>query len=366
MFHVQTGSKPPRPVKRLELQNTIAISSQVAMVALALLALIYTLDYAQIIAAPIFLGVVIGLMLTPVADRLERLGLPSWLSSILIVLLFLFLVVAAVVAFAVPLSAWAAQAPQIWKSLQLQIASWKDLLSSVAAVQRQFTDVVGQTGAMTVKVANGDAVENMVTLAPAIVAEMLLFFVSLYFFVATRDQFRLGVLKLCMTRRLRLRTARFFRDVEFLIARYLLTISVINLGLGLSVSLGLWLVGVPSPLLWGGLAAVLNYVVYVGPAVMVLLLFGVGLATSHGGDILLAPGVYLFFNLIESQFVTNQVLGVSMTINPFAVFLALTFWLWLWGPIGGFIAVPSLLILQALVRTLLPFPPLPRKVRKAR
>ena len=366
MFHLQTGAKQPRPVKRLELQNTVVIASQISMVALAIMAFIYTLDYAQVIIAPVFLGVVIGLMLTPVAERLERLGLPAWFSSILIVLIFLMVVCAAAIAFALPLSNWVERAPEIWKSLQLQIASWKDLLSSITAFQRQFANAVGQSGAMTVKVADGDAVENMVTLAPSIVAETLLFFVSLYFFVATREQFRLAMLRLCMTRRLRLRTARFFRDIEFLIARYLLTISVINVGLGLSVAFGLWLVGVPSPLLWGGLAAVLNYIVYVGPALMVILLFGVGLATSHGADILIAPGVYLFFNLIESQFVTNQALGVAMTINPFAVFLSLTFWLWLWGPIGGFIAVPSLLILQALIRTLLPFPPLSRKVSTAR
>jgi len=71
-------------------------------------------------------------------------------------------------------------------------------------------------------------------------------------------------------------------------------------------------------------------------------------------DILLAPGIYLALHAIESNFITHQVLGATMTMNPFAVFLALAFWIWLWGPIGGFIAVPSLLILYALVRNIIP------------
>ncbi|MBR0557335.1 AI-2E family transporter [Ciceribacter sp. L1K23] len=337
------------------MQNTLAVASQVAMIALALMAFIYSLDYAKVIVAPVFLGVVIGLMFSPVATRLERIGLPSWLSALIIMVLFVLLVIAAAVAFSVPLSAWIERAPQIWEALKLEIASWRDLFTSVAAFQQQLTEIAGQAGAMTVNVADEGALGGMATLAPAIVAQTLLFFVSLYFFVATRQQLRVAILRLCMTRRVRLRTARFFREVEYLIARYLLTITAVNIAMGAAVAVALWLLGVPSPLLWGSLAIVLNYVIYVGPAIMALILFGVSLATGEGGlGVLLPSAVYLCINLVESEFVTNQALGVTMTINPFAIFLALTFWLWLWGPIGGFIAVPSLLILQALVRTLLP------------
>ncbi|MCL6705848.1 AI-2E family transporter [Pseudomonas sp. R2.Fl] len=347
-----------RRSRALDLRDTVAIASQVSMVAVAIMALIYTLDYAQVIIAPVFLGVVMGLMFSPIATRLERFGLPSWLAALLIMVLFVLIVAVAAVAFSVPLSAWIDRAPRIWESLKLEIASWRDLFSSVAALRQQITDIAGQAGAMTVNVAEGDGLGGMTTLAPAILAQTLLFFVSLYFFVATRLQLRFAILRLCMTRRLRLRTARFFREVEFLIARYLLTITGINIGLGLVVSLALWLIGVPSPLLWGSLAALMNYLTYVGPAVMALVLFGVSLATRDGSfNVLLPAVVYLVLNFIESEFVTNQALGVAMTVNPFAVFLSLTFWLWIWGPIGGFIAVPSLLILQAFIRTVMPVTP---------
>jgi len=347
--------------KALDLRETVAVASQISMVAVALMALVYTLDYAQVIIAPVFLGVVMGLMFSPIATRLERFGLPSWLAALLIMVLFVLLVVAAAVAFSVPLSAWVDRAPRIWESLKLEIASWRSLLSSVTDLRQQITDIAGQAGALTVNVAEGDGLGGVTTLAPAILAQTLLFFVSLYFFVATRMQLRLAILRLCMTRRLRLRTARFFREVEFLIARYLLTITGINVCLGLVVSLTLWLIGVPSPLLWGSLAALMNYLTYIGPVVMALVLFGVSLATRDGSfNVLLPPLLYLVLNFLESEVVTNQALGVAMTINPFAIFLSLTFWIWLWGPIGGFIAVPSLLILQAFIRTIIPVAP-PRR-----
>jgi predicted PurR-regulated permease PerM len=139
--------------------------------------------------------------------------------------------------------------------------------------------------------------------------------------------------------------------VEILISRYLLTITAVNVCLGVAVTLALWAVGMPSPALWGVLAVVLNYVMYVGPAMMALILLSISLATRQGGiDIIAPPAVYLGLHFIESQFITAQVLGVTMTMNPFLVFLSLAFWIWLWGPIGGFIAVPSLLVIYALLR----------------
>jgi predicted PurR-regulated permease PerM len=255
----------------------------------------------------------------------------------------------------VPLAAWIDRAPAIWESLRLQVADWKSLIESFQGVQKQLSDVMGQAAALTVKVDDSSAVQSMVSLGPTIVAELLIFLASVYFFVATRDRFRIAVLSMCFTRRMRWRFAHFFRDVEVLISRYLATITVINVGLGAVVTIALWLTGMPSPLLWGVLAILLNFVIYIGPALMTLILLSVSLSLYQNAfDILLAPGIYLALHAIESNFITHQVLGATMTMNPFAVFLALAFWIWLWGPIGGFIAVPSLLIFYALVRNIIP------------
>jgi predicted PurR-regulated permease PerM len=336
---------------RTGIENVFVIAARVSQILLALIVTIYALDYAEVILAPILLGVVIGLMFSPLARIFERHGVPAWLSGLVIVLLFLILLAIIGTALAVPLSNWLDRAPAIWENLQLHVADWKSVFSSLRNLQTQVGTLMGQTGALMVKVDDNSAMESVATLGPTIVAELLLFFASVYFFIATRDQFRIAALSLCVTRRLRWRLAHFFRDVEILISRYLLTITAVNICLGIAVTFGLWAVGMPSPALWGVLAVVMNYVMYVGPAMMALILLSISLATRHGGvDIILPPAVYLCLHFIESQFVTAQVLGVTMTMNPFLVFLALAFWIWLWGPIGGFIAVPSLLVIYALLR----------------
>ena len=105
----------------------------------------------------------------------------------------------------------------------------------------------------------------------------------------------------------------------------------------------------------GALAGLLNFVIYVGPALMALILLGIGMVTFDTlVSSLMPPAVFLVLHLVESQFVTPAVLGRTLTLNPFVIFLALAFWIWIWGPIGGFIAVPGLLILYAVAANILP------------
>lgn len=355
MRHASLKLRPVRLRHRSNFESIVAMGARISQIVLACIAIVVALDYGEVILAPIFLGVCIGLMFSPLAGRIERYGVPTWLSALAIVLAFLVLIVAIGTALSVPLAAWVERAPAIWESLRLQVADWRSLFESFQGLQKQLSDTMGQATALTVKVDDTSAVQSVVSLGPTIVAELLIFLASIYFFVATRDRFRIAVLSMCFTRRMRWRFAHFFRDVEVLISRYLATITVINIGLGVVVALALWAIGMPSPLLWGVLAILLNFVIYIGPALMTVILLSVSLALYQNAfDILLAPGIYLALHAIESNFITHQILGATMTMNPFAVFLALAFWIWLWGPIGGFIAVPSLLILYALARNIIP------------
>jgi predicted PurR-regulated permease PerM len=350
--------RPVRLQHRSNFESVLVIGSRISQMILAVIAIVIALDYGEVILAPIFLGVCIGLMFSPLAGRIESFGVPSWLSALVIMVSFMLMIALISMGLSVPLAAWIERAPEIWTSLRLQVADWKSLIESFQGVQKQMSEVIGPATAVTVKVDDNSAVQSVVSLGPKIVAELLIFLASIYFFVATRDRFRIAVLSLCITRRMRWRFAHFFRDVEVLISRYLATITAINVGLGAAVALALWAVGMPSPLLWGVLAILLNFVIYIGPALMTVILLSVSLSLNHSAfDILLPPGIYLALHAVESNFVTHQILGATMTMNPFAVFLALAFWIWLWGPVGGFIAVPSLLILYALIRNIIPSKP---------
>jgi predicted PurR-regulated permease PerM len=173
------------------------------------------------------------------------------------------------------------------------------------------------------------------------VAEAILFLVTLLFYLASQIEFRRHIAASFSTRDARLRFLRIVNDIEQNLASYLLTVTAINLSVGIVVMAGTWLIGLPNPLLFGILAMVLNYLPYIGPAAMAVILFGVGLVTfSSLGYALVAPVSFVAMATIEGQIITPTILGRRLTLNPLAVILALAFWSWLWGPMGAFLAVP--------------------------
>jgi predicted PurR-regulated permease PerM len=139
----------------------------------------------------------------------------------------------------------------------------------------------------------------------------------------------------------KLRFLKIMRDIERNLAGYLTVVTIINAVLGTIVALGAWLLGYPNPVIFGVVAALLNYVPYVGPAVMILVLFGVGLVTfpslSHA---IIAPIGFIALTAAEGHFITPTIVGRRLTLNPLLVFFALAFWTWMWGPVGAFLAVP--------------------------
>ncbi|MDP2121872.1 MAG: AI-2E family transporter [Hoeflea sp.] len=344
--------EPPvvRIAARSGMDASLQSISRISIIVIGLVIAFAALDQARSLLAPISLAIITGLMASPVAAALERY-IPPALSAAIVVLLFLGLIASALTLFSMPLSIWMERLPEIWREMQRHLLDWRTVFETLGGVQEQIRSISGGKAQMTVEIEDNSTVQDIATLAPALVAQIILFLASLYFFLATRHSMRVSVLSLCFSRRSRLRTARMFRDAEWFVSRYLLSITVINAGLGLSTAAVMWLLGVPQPYLWGMLAFLLNYVVYIGPAVMAGILLGVGLATWDSPPAIFMPMLaYLTLNMFEAQFVTPQVIGRSVTLSPFLVFLSLAFWIWLWGPIGGLLAVPFLLIGHAVMR----------------
>ena len=99
----------------------------------------------------------------------------------------------------------------------------------------------------------------------------------------------------------------------------------------------------------------LNYLPYVGPACMAIILFAVGLVTFPAlGQALIAPASLIVLTTLEGHLITPAVLGRRLTLDPLAVFLAIAFWSWLWGPMGAFLAVPLLIVALVTLSHLLP------------
>ncbi len=353
-----------KDLNNTQFERVLGNASQLAICLIGAVAALVAVQAGQFILAPVFLAITVGLMFGPVADALEARGVPEPLSAGVVVLMLLAIIAGSGFLFAGPLAEWGRRMPVVWEKLQAELANWKEPLESLGAVQEQVKGVFGGD-AMEVTVEDGSTVTNIAMLAPTIFAQVLIFLASLYFFLATRENIRIATLSLCVSRRMRWRTAHVFRDVEEKVSKYLITISLVNVGVGVVVASLMAVIGMPSPILWGALAALLNYVPFVGQGLMAVILFLVGLSVQPDlAGALLPVGLYWAVNFIEGNFVTPNLLGKTMTINPFLIFLSLTFWLWAWGPVGGLIAVPSLLILYSVVTHILPVRQItPRRAR---
>ncbi|MEQ1771450.1 MAG: AI-2E family transporter, partial [Devosia sp.] len=347
-------------------ERLLANSSRVAMLLLGAVAFIVALQAGKVLLAPVCFAIVIGLMFGPVADWLEGHGVRPALSAAVVVVLFIGILSVAVILFARPLSEWVARAPELWERLRQQLMTMKGPLEALAGFQEQLQSIFGKGTAVEVQVLDGGPVQDMAFMAPSVLADVLLFFASLYFFLATREQIRVSVLSLCVSRRIRWRVAHVFRDIEAQVSRFLLSAACLNLGVGVATSIAMWVLGMPSPLLWGAMAGLLNFIPYVGQAVMLAVLFMVGLGTEPNMvGVLLPVAVYAAINLTADQVVFPLLVGKALTLNPLLILLSIAFWIWMWGPVGGFVAVPSLLVLQSVVGHILPGRSVsPRRIRR--
>jgi predicted PurR-regulated permease PerM len=159
----------------------------------------------------------------------------------------------------------------------------------------------------------------------------------------------------------KLKAARIWTGVEREVSHYFIVTSIINLALGTAVGLALWALGVPMAHVWGIAVALLNYILFVGPAIGTLALLAASIIQFDTAfQILAPPAAYLTINFIEANAVTPHFLGRRLNIAPLAILLALLFWGWLWGFAGLIVALPALIVLKAVADRSEPFEPVRR------
>lgn len=323
-----------------------AAPARLGLTMVGLAAALYILDTWSAFLIPVGLSLVIGLMLTPLVVRLENRGIaPAVIAAGTLLGLGGLLYLAALL-FMVPLGEWFARAPEISAELRVRLLELRQSLSVLYEVEERLQEAAGNgQAAPQVEVSEGGIVGSVLRIAPPAIGQIVLFTGSLFFYLATRRGLRIGVLSVWRGQRAKLRAARILRDTERDISRYLLTISLVNVCLGIATGLSMWALGMPTPAFWGGLAALFNFIPYLGPWTLGAILVAVSLVSfDTWAQIVAPPLAFLVLNIIESQLVTPSLLGRSLTLNPLLVFLALGFWLYLWGPVGAFLAVPFLII----------------------
>jgi predicted PurR-regulated permease PerM len=289
------------------------------------------------ILLPILSAAVVALTLAPLVKAGRRHGISPWITAFLIVVSSVGALSLIVTAMAGPVSAWIGRAPEIGATIKNKLAV---LDQPVASLRQLETAMFGSDSAGAANPPPDVVLPVVAFLTPA-AGEMLLFFGTLIFFLVGQAELRVRLVSLFAERDAKLRFLKILNDIEKNLTGYLLLVTIINTVLGAVVTLGALLLGFPNPVIFGLLAALLNYVPYVGPAAMMVALFGVGLVTFPSlGHALLAPVGFIALTTAEGHFITPMLVGRRITLNPLLIFLALAFWTWMWGPVGAFLAAP--------------------------
>ncbi len=332
-------------------QELRLISALVLLMALGLLlALPFVLSIGAVVFLPLVTAIILTILLSPLADRLASWGLPNFLASLASLLALIGVVALALTAVLRPAVSLYDEAPAMIARVGEHFSQIKGSLQWLTRLNRQVAEIIGSTGEREVVLAGPSMLEQLAFATPTVLVEVLLTIMLSFFMIEARVRMRRRLLLQRSQVDASLRAARVMREVQDRVAAYILTVGVINLGVGLIVGLGAWAMGLDAPVMWGGLAALLNFLPYVGPMIMVSMVALFGLGTADQPLIGLMPAAfYLALHTVESNIVTPAVLGARFTMNPVMILLALAYFTWIWGVTGALLSVPILLALTALI-----------------
>ena len=301
---------------------------------------------------PVTAALVVAIALVPMLEWLERQGVPSKLAAVMCVVIFLSIMAFAIGSIVVPAMDWVVQVPERIGRVQSALAPVLDLYKSLDKyIDRIFSQiVVSSSSARAVRVETPNSLLGLVT-ASAPHAAIQLFFALLvvFFFLSGWTGMRRSTIKSRGSFEGAMTTARVIQQVVEATSTYIGTITVINVCLGALTALILWGLGMDSPVMWGGIVAVANYIPYLGPIVSAFLLFIGGLMTFP--DVwaaMLPPAIFIGLHLVEANAITPMIVGRKIEVNPLLILVSLSFWAWIWGTTGALLAVPLLIIFKTI------------------
>ena len=349
----QTAAELDQAVEQIAVRRDRLLAS---LTLIAGIGIIVGLPFALRAGAEFFLPVtaalVVAIALVPMLEWFERRGVPSKLASVLCVILFLAILAFAIASIVIPAMDWVVQVPERIGRVQHALAPVLDLYKSLDKYfDRIFSQIaISSSNAREVRLETPNSLLGIVT-ASAPHAAIQLFFALLvvYFFLAGWTGMRRKTIKSRGSFEGAMTTARVIQQVVDATSTYIGTITLINVCLGALTALILWGLGMDSPVMWGGIVAVANYIPYLGPIVSALLLFVGGLMTFP--DVwaaMLPPAIFIGLHVVEANAITPMIVGKKLTINPLLILVSLSFWAWVWGTTGALLAVPLLIIMHTI------------------
>jgi predicted PurR-regulated permease PerM len=317
-----------------------------AFTILATLALLYTLYFARDFLLPLVIALLLDLLFSPVIRALTRVGIGAPLGAAVVVVGLLAAVGFGVYELSAPVQRWATDAP---KTLATAEEKMKRLLKPLERVRQTAEQVETATSGATapqtteVVVRGPGLMARLFGTTQRFAAAALQVIILLYFLLAAGDLFLQKLVKVLPQLGDKRTAVQIARKAESSISTYLLTAMAMNIGEGIVVTVAMKVLGMPNPVLWGAMVVVLEFIPYLGAAIITIVLSVAALTTFDSvGQALLVPATFLVINLIQGQLIYPLLFSRRLMLNPVALFVGLAFWWWIWGIPGAFVAVPMM------------------------
>jgi predicted PurR-regulated permease PerM len=338
---------PPPDTEKLAAAVTSPGARSVGVTVVAVLAVFYALRVGRDFFLPVAFAFLLNLLFSPVIRWLKRARIPTAVGAAMVILAMMGALGLGVYELADPVQEWAAKGP---RSVQGTMARLRKIRRPVEQVSRAAEQVdratsvapaAGRTPEVVVK--GPSASERLFGTTQSLVVGAFEVLILLYFLLAAGDLFLQKLVGVLPNLDDKKKAVRMAREMEGSVSAYLVTLTVLNAGLGTAVALLMWGLGMPNPVLWGVMAGVLEFIPYLGAGTMLVVLGIAGLSTFDPiGKALAVPGGYLLIDFVQANFVSPAVLGRRLTLNPVAILIGLALWYEMWGVPGVFIAVPLL------------------------
>lgn len=342
------GGKTSAPVGGLirRLRRPAGVKS-VALTGLFVLAVFYTMYFMRAMLLPLVLALLLSYLLVPLVRVMAKIHIRPFIGAG-IVLIGLIAAIAYGVSFlSEPAAGWIEKAPYSLHQLQQKLLPLRKPIEKVAQASGEIDKLTSPDEPLsqpqTVVVKRSALSDAFFTQGPEFVASAVLMFILLYFLMAYDGVFLTKIIRITPRLDDKKRAVSIVREIETQISRYLMTITAINVGLGIAVGTTVYFLGLRNPIMWGVMVAVLNFVPYLGALTgIICMTLGAVLSYDSLGYALVFPASYLLIAVLEGNFITPWVLGRSLTLNPVIILIALAFWGWMWGISGMILAVPIL------------------------
>ncbi len=295
----RSAASPRRPRGPQERRQTAAkrivswrAAAQASIIGIFLIMLCAALEFARPLLLPIISAMVVGLMLGPLSSRAARFGIPQTITAIVLLALVIGSFYAIIVLLSAPVVEWIGKAPEVGGLIRQKLYFLDRPLAALDDMRKALSP---QGGGLKVDTGT-DLVSPVLTVATPAAGQIVVFFGTLFFFLLGRNELRRYLVVFFDKRESRLRTLRILNDVEHHLTSYLSIVTLINACVGIFAGIATYLIGYPNPIAFGVLAFVLNFIPYLGPLIMEIVLFGVGLVTFPTlQQALIAPLVFLAF-----------------------------------------------------------------------